>query len=307
MANTVQTYGNLTLEQKTFYDRTLLERLLPALVYAQYGQKKTAPKNEGDTMDFRRFGSLAPATTALVEAITPDGSSIGLTHVTATVQQFGDYVTYTDKLDMVGIDPVVTEVQQVLGEEAGNTIDQIVRDIVVAGTTVNYASTAVSRVTVAAGMVINGTEIKKAVRTLRRNNALPYDGTHFIGIIGPDAEYDLMSDTMWQDVSKYSASKQIFDGEIGALFGVRFVRSGNAKKFTGAGAAGIDVFATMIIGKNAYGTVDVAGSSKPETVIKPLGYADPLNRVGAIGWKVLLTAVRLNELSMLRLEHAATA
>ena len=29
MATTTQTYGNLTAEQKTFYDRTLLSRLLP--------------------------------------------------------------------------------------------------------------------------------------------------------------------------------------------------------------------------------------------------------------------------------------
>ena len=310
MPNTVQTYALLTQEQKTFYDRNLLERLLPLLVYSQYGQKKSAPKNEGDTVNFRRFNSLAAATTPLTEGVVPAGNALDITSITATVAQYGDYITTSDKIDMVGIDPVVTETSQLLGEQAGLTLDTISRDGVTSGTTVQYANGRASRVTVAATDVITGTEIKKAVRTLRRNNAQPYDGTYFIGIIGPDAEFDLMNDSMWQDVSKYSASTQIFKGEIGALYGVRFVRTGNQKKYTAAGASSADVFATMIIGKNAYGTVDIAGSSKPQTIVKPLGSAgsaDPLNQIASVGWKALFTVARLNELAMVRIEHGATA
>jgi len=308
---TTQTYSALTAEQKTFYDRTLLERLLPFLTYAKYGQAKNLPKNEGDTVQFRRFNSLTPATTPLTEGTVPAGNSLNITTVTAQVAQYGDFIQMSDKLDLVGIDPVLTETAQVLGEQAGLTIDTIVRDIVTAGTNVQYANGKTSRATVAAGDNLTGTEIKKAVRTLRRNNVLPLvDGKHYIGLLGPDAEYDLMGDTTWTDVSKYAAGTQIFDGELGSLYGVRFVRTGNAKKFAGAGAGGIDVSATMIVGKDAYGVVDVAGGSKPEMIIKDLGSsgtADPLNQMASAGWKAIFTAVRLNELSMLRIEHATTA
>ena len=58
-ANT-QTIATLTQENKTFYNKTLLSRLLPNLVYQKYGQKKPMPKNEGDTVNFRRFNSLTP-------------------------------------------------------------------------------------------------------------------------------------------------------------------------------------------------------------------------------------------------------
>ena len=85
----VQTYGGLTAEQKTFYDRTLLDRLLPNLVYMKYGQKKPFKGHEGDTINFRRFNSLAVATTPLTEGVVPSGNSLSITAVTATVQQYG--------------------------------------------------------------------------------------------------------------------------------------------------------------------------------------------------------------------------
>ena len=65
----------------------------------------------------------------------------------------------------------------------------------------------------------------------------------------------------------------------------------------------------MIIGKDAYGVIDVEGSSKPEMIVKPhgsSGTADPLNQRATSGWKALYTAMRLNELAMVRIEHGVT-
>ena len=304
-----QTYSGLTAEQKTFYDRTLLSRLTPNLVFAKYGQKKSAPKREGDTINFRKFNSLEAATTPLTEGVTPAGKSLNITAITATVAQYGDFVEISDKLDMVGIDPVLTETGQVLGEQAGLTLDTIVRDVVAAGTNVQYANGKTSRATVGKADVLNSTEIRKAVRTLRKANAKPIDGKSYVGIVGPDAEFDLMADPLWQDVSKYAASTQIFDGELGKLAGVRFVRTSNAPVFAGEGASSADVHATMIIGKDAHGVIDIEGSSKPEMIVKPhgsAGSADPLNQRATSGWKALYTAKRLEELSMVRIEHGAT-
>ena len=55
---------------------------------------------------------------------------------------------------------------------------------------------------------------------------------HFICICSPEATYDLQSDSLWQDVSKYSCAEQIYSGEIGRLFGVVFVESTEAKVFS---------------------------------------------------------------------------
>lgn len=304
------TYATLTNEQKTFYDRALIERLLPNLYYQKYGQKKTAPKNEGATVNFRKFNSLSPATTALTEGTTPAGSSLSVTAITASLAQYGDFVEISDKLDMVGIDPVLTETAQLLGEQAALTIDTVVRDIVTAGSNVLYSGSATSTATVAAGANLSSALVKKAVRALRNANAKPIEGGYFIGLVDPDVAYDLMNDSLWEDVSKYNGGVNIMKGEIGKLAGVRFIETTNNKIKEEAGASSIDVHCTMIIGKDAYGVVDVEGSSAPEMIVKPhgsAGTADPLNQRATSGWKALFTAARLNELAMIRIETSATA
>ena len=306
---TTQTLGVMTLENKTFYDRVLLERMLPDLVYADYGQKKSAPKHEGDTINFRRFNSLTAAVTPLTEGVTPTGNTLSMATVNATVSQYGDFVQFSDKIDMIGIDPVLTETVQLLGEQASLTLDTVNRDIITVGTNVQYAGGKASRILTTQADIMTGTEIKKAVRTLRRNNAKEVQDGSFIGIMSPDVEFDIMSDAMWIDVAKYQNKEQLLKGEVGKLYGVKFVRTSNAKKFVGLGASGIDIQGTLIIGKNAYGVVDISGSGKPESIVKAAGSAgtsDPLNQISTAGWKALFTAIRLNELAMVRIESAAS-
>jgi len=306
---TTQTLGTLSLENKTFYDRVLLERMLPDLVYADYGQKKSAPKHEGDTINFRRFNSLSAAVTPLTEGVTPSGNTLSMATVNATVAQYGDFVQFSDKIDMIGIDPVLTETVQLLGEQASLTLDTVNRDVITVGTNVQYAGGKASRILTTQSDIMTGTEIKKAVRTLRRNNAKEVQDGSFIGIMSPDVEFDIMSDAMWIDVAKYQNKEQLLKGEVGKLYGVKFVRTSNAKKFAGLGASGIDIQGTLIIGKNAYGVVDINGSGKPESIVKAAGSAgtsDPLNQISTAGWKALFTTVRLNELAMVRIESAAS-
>lgn len=304
-----QTLAILTGENKTFYDRVLLERMLPDLVYADYGQKRPAPKHEGDTVNFRKFNSLAPALTPLTEGVTPAGSALTMSSITATVQQYGDFVELSDKIDLVGIDPVLTEAVTLNAEQAALTLDTVNRDIICAGTNVQYAGGKASRILTAAADVLTGTEIKKAVRTLRRNNAKVVQDGSFVGIIGADAEYDLMADPMWIDVAKYQNKEQLLKGELGKLYGVKFVRTSNNKIFTGLGAAGINIHATLIIAKDAYGLIDIEGSGKPQSIIKGVGSAgtaDALDQRSTCGWKALFTAKMINDLALIRIEHAVS-
>ena len=73
----------------------------------------------------------------------------------------------------------------------------------------------------------------------------------------------------------------------------------------------MDVHSTLIFGKDAYGVVDVAGSGALQIIIKPHGSAgtqDPLDQRATVGAKVAAyTAVILNELWLLRIEHAVSA
>lgn len=296
----IMTIANTPNENKTFYNKTLISRLTPQLLFARYGQKKPIPKHEGDTVNFRKFNSLTAAVTPLKDGVTPDGTSIEVTKVEATVKQYGNYVTLSDKIDMVGIDPVVAETSAVLGEQAGLTVDTIVRDIVTAGTNVLYAGGGSSA---SASAKLTSAEIKKAVRALKKANAKPMEDGHFIGIIDPETAFDLQNDTEWQDVSKYNGGAAIKDGEIGKIHGVRFYETTNVK-------VDGDIHSTMIIGKDAYGVCDVEKGATPQIIVKEAGSAgtaDPLNQRSSVGFKLMFTAARLNELAMIRVEHGVSA
>ena len=291
MATTTQTYGNLTAEQKTFYDRTLLSRLLPNLTFLKYGQKRPMPKNEGDTINFRRFNSLdVPA-------------------VTATVAQEGNWVRLSDKISMVGIDPVLTESAALMGENAAKTLETRCADVIFKGTSQQFAGGAASAAAIAAGKVVNSEEIKKAVRTLRNNNAEPLEGGYYIGFCDPSVAYDLQNDALWQDISKYNGAENIMKGEIGRIHGVRFILTTMCPTDATTATAGT-LHKTLIVGKDAYGVVDVNGSSKPEIIIKPTGSAgteDPLNQRASVGWKAMAVTVRLQELAMVCIQSMASA
>lgn len=309
MATTTQTYGNLTAEQKTFYDRTLLSRLLPNLTFLKYGQKRPMPKNEGDTINFRRFNSLDVPAASLTEGVTPDGDNLSITAVTATVAQEGNWVRLSDKISMVGIDPVLTESAALMGENAAKTLETRCADVIFKGTSQQFAGGAASAATIAAGKVVNSEEIKKAVRTLRNNNAEPLEGGYYIGFCDPSVAYDLQNDSLWQDISKYNGAENIMKGEIGRIHGVRFILTTMCPTDATTATAGT-LHKTLIVGKDAYGVVDVNGSSKPEIIIKPTGSAgteDPLNQRASVGWKAMAVTVRLQELAMVCIQSMASA
>ncbi len=75
-----------------------------------------------------------------------------------------------------------------------------------------------------------------------------------------------------------------------------------------AGAEGVDVYATLIFGENAYGTTSLADGGL-EHIVKQLGSAgssDPLNQRATVGWKATKVTVRLVEAFMIRIETAAS-
>src|SRR5215212_9850328 len=277
-----QTTLTLTNEMKTFYDKVLLERALPSLVHAQFAQRRPLGRRQGKVIEFRKFSPLAipSGLTALTESVTPAGTDLTVTLQTATLNQYGDYVQGSDLLDLTAIDPVLTETAELLGEQAGLWIDRVIREVLMAGTSVRYASTATSRITVAAGMVLTVADVRKAVRDLKVQNTKGIRGGRldgpnagsgdYVAFIHPRAIFDIQSDTAWKNPHEYSDTQNVYSGEVGRLYGVRFIESTEAKVFTGLGAAGIDVYATLFVGSDAYGIVPLDGGDLA-FYFKPVG------------------------------------
>lgn len=303
----VTTQESLSPEMKTFYDKVLIKFAKPNLVHDQFAQTKNIPKNGGKTIEFRKYSPLAKALTPLTEGVTPDGQQLNVSTITATVAQYGGYIELSDVLMLTAIDNNLVEAQEILGDQAGRTLDTITREVLNGGTNVIYAGNKTDRASLAEGDKLSVNLIKQAVRNLKVNMAKKING-HYVAIIHPDCAYDLMCDNEWISASEYAGSTQLFEGEIGKIFGVRFVETTEAKIFADAGNGGRAVYSTMVLGANAYGTTTVEGGGLT-SIVKQLGSAgtaDPLNQRATAGWKAIKTAVRLVETYMVRLETCST-
>jgi N4-gp56 family major capsid protein len=323
MATTTTGTAGISAEfPAAYYSRVTLDRALPAFLHNKYGFKAPLPKNNGSTIQKRRWERMAAKTAALTEGVVPAESSFTITGITATVAEYGDFVKFSDLVEWTGLDPVLTELSELLGEAAGDSIDQIVRTELTTGTNVLYANgTARNQVNTA----FSATLVRKARRFLRGQNAKPLKGSDFCALTHTDVIYDIQGDTKFELRGQYrtDASNGIEDGEAGRLYSVRFDETTNARIVAdGGGAAGAmkstgavnaDVYLTVVLAKDAYMTVDLEGEGSDKamrTIFKPkgsAGSADPLEQIQTAGWKAVFAAKRVNESFMVRIESAATA
>ncbi len=239
----VTTDPGLSDEMKTFYSDYLIDNAEPNLVHDQFGQKHPIPKNGGKNIEFRKYDPLAKITAPITEGVTPAGQKLEMGVVTATVKQYGGYVTLSDMLIWTAIDNNMMIATELLGAQAGRTLDTITRDIINAGTVVQFADGKVSArkdlsyTDESNNNNLNVTAIRMAVRALRVQNAMPFEGGYFVAIIHPDCAYDLMSDPEWRKPHEYVDTEHLYKGEIGEIAGCRFVQTTEAKKFAAVALA----------------------------------------------------------------------
>ena len=244
---------DLSPEMKTYYNKNLIRYAKPLLVHGQFGQKKPIPKRGGKVQEWRRRDPLPKALTPLTEGVTPDGRKIEVKAMTAPVHQFGDYITTSDVLKLTAIDPIINDNLRDLGDQAGRTLDTVVRDIINTGTNVQYGDGSKLARHLLVGGEASGNDyitvkmVKNAVKTLKRYLAKK-KGDSYVAIIHPDVAYHLTEDPKWQSVTNYNP-KNWYNGEIGKIEGVRFVETTEAKVFhaedLSAGARNLTVKTTL--------------------------------------------------------------
>lgn len=253
---TANTPGNdLSVEMKTFYSDYLIDLVEPELVHDQFGQKHPIPANGGKTIEFRQFDPLPELTTPLQEGVTPDGQPMNTKSLTATVRQYGGYVTLSDMLLLTAVDNNLLQATKLIASQAGRTLDTITREVINAGTNVQYAGGASSRADLADSSTyhLGVDDIKRAVRTLEAQDAPQINGS-YVGIIHPYVKYDLMKDPLWRNPHEYQDTTNVYKNEIGELYGVRFVQASRAKIF-GTPLAGGKT--TLTVGSNVSSSTSV--------------------------------------------------
>lgn len=313
-----------------FYNRTLLERAIPYMNHDLFAQIRPLPQGNSKIAKFRRYESLSTATTPLTEGVPPSSVDPTKTDVTATIKTYGAFIEYSDDVELTNPDPLITEFNELLGEQSGETLDVLRRDVLVTGTGVSYANGSTR-----AGLnsTLSLATLRTVLRTFERNKAKyvtrilsgsPNVGSDaipmsMVSIIHPDVALDVRQLTGFIGIEDYGQMRPIHESEVGAIPSVRmrFLINPNAKKYTGAGQASTslvntggvaDVYATLIFAMNAFGIVPLRGAALT-THLKARGSggtSDPLDQVGTTGWKAKTTTVILNDNFMHRIESCAT-
>ena len=261
------TENGLSQEMKTYYADYLIDNAEPNLIHDQFAQKHPIPKNGGKTIQFRKYDPLPKLTSALSEGVTPGGQTLNMSVVEATVHQYGGYVEFSDLLLLSAIDNNLVMATKLLGSQAGRTLDTITREVLCGGTNVQYGADAVAARYLLTGGEESGNHymsvdcIKRAVRFLKNQNAEKINGAYAC-IIHPDCAYDLTSDPNWKYPHQYADTKELYEGEIGMIEGVRFVESTEAKVFHAPDMTPDS--RTIACLANAYTTLESAGNASED-------------------------------------------
>lgn len=302
-----QVTTGLTQEMSTYYEKVFLARAEYEYIHKEGGQMRSQPKNEGKQVNFTRHTPLATVTAALTEGTNPSEVALTATTVSAALAEYGTTVKISRFLTLTSIDANNKEKIEVVGQNMGETLDEIVRNELFTGATAQLAGGKSALTDVAASNTLSASEIRKAVRTLKNNKARKYQGRgSWICKTGPFPAYDLMGDTTWVNASTYdNGAEHIYKGELGLLYGTRFLESPNQKTESST----VTVYSNFIHGSDAFGVIDLEGD-KPQLFIIPHTKIDsnnPAGRFSTVAWAASFVAKTLNANWLLNIKSGVTA
>ncbi len=298
----------MTDEMKQFYSRDLLSVALKNLAFYNYGAKKPIPARGGKSIEWRRFEKITvtAGSYTLTEGTPPAVTQGTVSAVTATISQYGQFMQISDLLELQGYDPVISEWTEKFGIAMAEGIDIVIRDIVDATTTIQYAGAGTVVGTSGAGAVgsgswLNAAELLEARRTLRRNSAKPVVDGKYICFVHPDNVADLYKDpdivSSFERALERNSKNPMFTGVIGDWMGIRFVETENLQLQASNGMSGADIYEVVMCGAEAYGITELS-AQQAQMVVHPRGtggHTDPLEQYSTIGWKAAFTAKILNQ------------
>lgn len=335
--NTTTTLSN---QYQNYFSKKLLSYAVQALVLDQFAEKAPLPAKAGHkNITMFRYG--APSNSAietLTEGTTASGTrSLTLSKIEKTLIQRGQVMKLTDVLTATDLFNSLQQSIKTNGEDAALDLDTITRNTVigsnVAGTakengdgsaldnsdtlTEMYADGGTDYSTfdavTSASAVMASSSILDAVTKLKVNRAQPAKNGMYVAAVSPQVLSDIMKVDEWLNAAQYSNVQELYKGEVGSLYGAKFVTTTNgwssvyasadddrfAYSVAGGGgrAAGKDIHATLFLGQQAYGVPELGSQSpfSPKVLITDTAdKSDPLNQLITCSFKTFWGCLRLN-------------
>ena len=292
--------NSLAGELKTFYDTELLENARIEMFYAQFAKKQTLPAKHGNTVEWRKWNTFAKAD-KLQEGVIPTGQKFGMSSKTGSISQYGTFAAITDTLELRAYDDTILGATEEMGASAAETQETLIRDALLVNTNVLYCDNITLETGAVAGTpaATNAMEasatvmslltpkmVAKAVTKMKKDRVPTINGKYY-AVIHPSVAHDLRNSEEWMEVHKYSATGEIFNGEIGELHNCRFIENVFAPILDGeyANKAGSKTYATYFFGKDAFGIIDPEGGALQMIVKSKEQAGGPLNQFSTVGYK----------------------
>lgn len=276
----------LTQEVKTFYEKVFLARAQYELVLKEGAQVRTHPANEGRTVNFTRYTPLSIITTPLGELSNPVTCAITACTVAMTLSEYGLTTYHSKLLTLVSIDSGMKEKVELVGQNMGETLNRLVRAELENGTSYYGNDHHVANFT--AGDTLDACDIRLMTKALELAKAMPYKDGLYLGKTDPISKYNLIGDTTWVNSKTYSDVKDLYNGEMGELYQVRWLLNKDYSSGTEAASTAsstVTRFYTYVHGDNSFGVYDLAQDT-PKLYILPnqVDSNSPAGRVSIVSW-----------------------
>lgn len=269
MANEVQVNPVLTSAFSTnpltaaIIERYMYEKVLSIAVrntvFWKLGRMVKVPPGESKTITFQRFERLTATRGPLSEGITPAGKKMTVNKVLAVAEQWGDFVTLTDVVELTVRHEPVQRALELIGLDAAETVDREVQRVLQAGTNVFFPNDKSDRTALTTGDFPNTRLLSKVTASLRRGGAPAYEGARFVGVCDPENDMDLQADGTFVAAATYSNLTALQEAETGIWRKVRWMVSNNIQ--------------VLVLNTNVNPTVDLtAASTNGDTALADATY-----------------------------------
>ena len=272
--------------------------------------RSTAQTHNGASVTFDIYNNMTAATTALTEATDVTPVALGDTTVTVSLSEYGNAVETTAKLRGTSFLNVDADAANVIGYNMVDSLDQVVAAVAAGGTNDILPTGRAATVNIVAGDTITADQTRTAAAKLRDKSAPGFENGNYVGMIHPNVAFDLRSQTAVTDVIAYQIRQDgqaVRNGSIGTWGGVEFIENPRAHIQTGAGAGAIDVYDTVIAGRQALAKAFSRApgfGEQPQIVYGPT--TDYLRRFVSVGWYHLCGYSRFREACLQRVESSSS-
>jgi N4-gp56 family major capsid protein len=260
------------------YELAVYYGLRPQLMFdLQATVRSTNQSHVGASVTFTKMNDMAIVTTPLDEYTDVTAVALTDTPLTVTLAEYGNATISTAKLrgtSFIEFDPTAANR---LGYNAGRTVDHLARDAM--GLTTNEL------VLGTLGGPLTSAIVRKARTILETANVPRFPDGYYRAIISPYQANDLMTEVgasaaAWRVPHEYATNMQLFQGEIGAWEGFRFMVSNILAAGTEANTArgfffGDEGLAKAFSSRAGFGAYPV---------LRPGPVTDKLRRFQPLGW-----------------------